>query len=262
MASPPSLTDGELVVLGRHPLASNAVFVAEVRSAGGPAVTVAYKPVDGERPLWDFPDGSLAAREVAAWRIDALGGFGLVPETVWRDGPAGPGSVQRWLGEPTSLCPTPVAVTPPGAVPEGNLVVLEGEDETGAPLLLSHPDDSRLRSMSVLDAVLNNSDRKGGHVLEHDGGLWGIDHGVSLHEDPKLRTVLWGWAGDPLTAGDLERLSRLDGELSRPEVVAELVELITPTEIEALRGRVESLLTTGSHPVPTGDWPAIPWPPL
>ena len=262
MAAPPSLHDGELAVLGRHPLASNLVLVAEVRAAGADPVTVAYKPVEGERPLWDFPDGNLAAREVAASRIDELGGFGLVPETVWRDGPLGPGAVQRWIGEITTPCPTPVSVDPPGRVPEGNIVVLEGEDAAGAPLLLSHPDDPRLRSMAVLDAVLNNSDRKGGHVLEHDGRLWGIDHGVGLHEEPKLRTVLWGWAGDPIPQEDLARLARLAAELDRPEVAAELMVLLTPCEVEALGARVESLLTYGTHPEPSGDWPSIPWPPL
>ena len=108
-----------------------------------------------------------------------------------------------------------------GAEP-GPVGVCEGEDAEGAPLLVSHPDDPRLRTMAVLDAVLNNSDRKGGHILEHDGRLWGIDHGVSLHEEPKLRTVLWGWAGEPLPEGDLARLARLDAELARPEVEAEL----------------------------------------
>ena len=262
MAAPPSLVGGDLVVLGRHPLASNAVFVAEVRAPDQPTVAVAYKPVDGERPLWDFPDGSLAAREVAASRIDALGGFDLVPPTVWRDGPAGAGAVQQWIGEITSLCPTPVTVTRPDEVPDGNLVVLEGEDEGGAPVLLSHPDDPRLRSMAVLDAVLNNSDRKGGHVLDHGGRLWGIDHGVSLHEEPKLRTVLWGWAGEPLPDSDLERLARLDAELARPEVEAELAGLITPTEVDALHRRVSRLLDRRTHPVPHGDWPPIPWPAL
>ncbi|WP_068258654.1 SCO1664 family protein [Janibacter limosus] len=262
MGTPPSLTDGELVVLGRHPLASNLVLVAEVRRADAPAVTVAYKPVDGERPLWDYPDGTLAAREVAASRIDAWGRFGLVPETVWRDGPLGPGAVQRWIGEVTSLCPTPVAVTPPDAVPDGNLVVLEGEDEGGRPLLLSHPDDPRLRSMAVLDAVINNSDRKGGHILSHDDRLWGIDHGVGLGAEPKLRTVLWGWAGEPIPQEDRDRLTHLVEALGREDVVAELTVLLTRLEVDALGARVEWLLTAGTHPEPSGEWPSIPWPPL
>lgn len=262
MAGPPSLVDGELAILGRHPLASNVVLVAEVRAAGHEPLLVAYKPVDGERPLWDFPDGTLAAREVPASVVDRLGGFDLVPETVWRDGPVGPGAVQRWVGDATSLCPTPVAVTPPEAVPDGNIVVLEGEDAEGAPLLVSHPDDPRLRTMAVLDAVLNNSDRKGGHILEHDGRLWGIDHGVGLHVEPKLRTVLWGWAGDPIQPADLERLSRLDAALDRAEVRAELTALITPVELAALAERVADLLGEGRHPEPSGEWPSIPWPPL
>ncbi|WP_238539336.1 hypothetical protein [Janibacter hoylei] len=116
--------------------------------------------------------------------------------------------------------------------------------------------------MAVLDAVLNNSDRKGGHILEHDGRLWGIDHGVGLHAEPKLRTVLWGWAGDPIQPADLERLSRLDAALDRAEVRAELTVLITPVELAALAERVADLLGEGRHPEPSGEWPSIPWPPL
>lgn len=258
----PTLPDGEITVLGRHPSASNIVLVAELRAADLEPVMVSYKPIAGERPLWDFPDGSLAAREVAAARIDRLGGFDLIPDTVLREGPAGPGSVQRWVGEVTTPARTPVAVTPPDEVPSGNLVVLAGEDEGGAPLLLSHPDDPRLRSMAVLDAVLNNSDRKGGHVLVVGDRLWGIDHGVSLHAEPKLRTVLWGWAGDPVTPEDSARLRALAAALEEEVVVEQLGTLITADEVEALRGRVAHLLATGTHPHPSEEWPSIPWPPL
>lgn len=262
MAQPSSLDGGELVVLGRHPRASNLVLVAEVRAPGAAPVTVAYKPVDGERPLWDFPDGTLAAREVAAHRVDELGGFGLVPPTVWRDGPLGPGSVQLWVGEVSTPDTSPVVISPPDGVPEGHLVVLEGEDEGGEPLLLSHPDDPRLRSMAVLDAVLNNSDRKGSHVLVDGTHLWGIDHGVSLHAEPKLRTVLWGWAGEPIASADITRLSRVAEGLQRSEVRDELGVLLTAAELAALELRVRTLLRTGTHPLPSSRWPAIPWPPL
>ncbi|MGO1167875.1 MAG: SCO1664 family protein [Janibacter sp.] len=258
----PTFARGEIAVLGRHPSASNVVLVAELRAADLEPVTVSYKPIAGERPLWDFPDGSLAAREVAASRVDTLGGFDLIPETVLREGPAGPGSVQRWIGEVTSPPVTPVAVTSPEDVPPGNIVVLAGEDESGAPLLVSHPDDPRLRSMAVLDAVLNNSDRKGGHVLAHGDRLWGIDHGVSLHVDPKLRTVLWGWAGDPLTDDDIARLGRLGAALDDEAVERELLDLLTAAEVAALHERVLELLASGVHPEPSGEWPAIPWPPL
>lgn len=262
MDTGPVLPEGEIAVLGRHPSASNIVLVAELRAADLEPVTVSYKPISGERPLWDFPDGSLAAREVAAALIDRLGGFDLIPDTVLREGPVGPGSVQRWVGEVTAPVSTPVAVTPPDEVPAGNIVVLAGEDEGGDPLLLSHPDDSRLRSMAVLDAVLNNSDRKGGHVLVHEGRLWGIDHGVSLHADPKLRTVLWGWAGDPIVPEDLSRLRTLAAALEETTVEEELLRLLTHEEVEALRGRVARLLATSTHPEPSEDWPSIPWPPL
>ena len=210
----------------------------------------------------------LAGREVASYRVSEALGWGLIPETVLRDGPLGPGMVQRWVVEPDDS-PELIDLFPLDGVPDGYLKVFTGYVEDAdapdgiAEVALAHADDPRLRRLAVLDVLINNADRKGGHVLTGpDGRVQGVDHGICLHAAPKLRTVLWGWAGDPLTAGDLECLSRLDGELSRPEVVAELVELITPTEIDALRGRVESLLTTGSHPAPTGDWPAIPWPPL
>lgn len=262
MDAGPVLPEGEIAVLGRHPSASNIVLVAELRTADLEPVTVSYKPIAGERPLWDFPDGSLAAREVAAARIDRLGGFDLIPDTVLREGPVGPGSVQRWVGEIEAPVSTPVAVTPPDEVPAGHLVVLAGEDEGGSPLLLSHPDDPRLRSMAVLDAVLNNSDRKGGHVLTHEGRLWGIDHGVSLHVDPKLRTVLWGWAGDLLTSEDTARLHRLAEALEEQEVERALLALLTADEVAALGERVADLLATGRHPEPSDEWPSIPWPPL
>ncbi len=256
------LPEGEIAVLGRHPSASNIVLVAELRARDLEPVTVSYKPIAGERPLWDFPDGSLAAREVAAAQIDRLGGFDLIPDTVLREGPVGPGSVQRWVGEVEAPVSTPVAVTSPEEVPSGNLVVLAGEDEGGSPLLLSHPDDPRLRSMAVLDAVLNNSDRKGGHVLVHEGRLWGIDHGVSLHADPKLRTVLWGWAGELLAPEDVVRLGHLADALEEPGAERALEALLTTDEVEALRTRVAGLLATGRHPEPSEEWPSIPWPPL
>lgn len=257
-----ALDEGDLVVLGRHPSASNVVTVAEVRRSHLEPVTVAYKPIAGERPLWDFPDGSLAAREVAASRIDTLAGFDLVPTTRLRDGPLGPGSVQRWVGHLPTQPGSPVTVTPPDEVPEGHIVVLAGQGEGGEPVVLSHPDDPRLRSMAVLDAVLNNSDRKGGHVLVHEDRVWGIDHGVSLHAEAKLRTVLWGWAGDPLTEEDIHRLTRLAGALDEPAVESDLLTLITAVELASLRQRTHDLLTGGVHPRPSGDWPSIPWPPL
>lgn len=257
-----ALRDGELELLGAHPRASNLAVLAEVVTDQR-RIPVIYKPVAGERPLWDFPDGTLAGREVATYVVSRLGGFDLVPETVLRDGPLGPGAVQRWVGEQPVTAPSPITVTDPDEVPTGYLTVLHGEDEVGDPVVVSHPDSAPLRSLAVLDAVLNNSDRKGSHVLDRDGATLGIDHGVCLHAEPKLRTVLWGWAGEPIADADLDRLRRLaeaiapgtDGE-------AELDELLTISEVAALRERVEALLSSGRHPQPSGDWPSVPWPPL
>lgn len=262
MTGSPLLT-GSLDLLGAHPDASNLAVLAELVD-GEDRLPVVYKPVQGERPLWDFPDGSLAAREVAAHVVSRLGGFDLVPETVLRDGPLGTGAVQRWVGEMPVTAPSPIVVSDPDAVPPAHLPVLQGEDERGRPVVVSHPDDAPVRSLAVLDAVLNNSDRKGSHVVRGDDGhLWGIDHGVCLHADPKLRTVLWGWAGEPLPDADLERLERLR-EAVRPgaDGEVELDELLTIAEVAALRDRVDRLLRSRTHPHPSGDWPAVPWPPL
>ncbi|NEE12343.1 SCO1664 family protein, partial [Streptomyces sp. SID7499] len=136
-----------------------------------------------------------------------------------------------------------------------------GEGKTA---LLVHADDARLRRLAVLDAVINNGDRKGGHLLPAPGGrLFGIDHGVTFNADDKLRTLLWGWAGEPLTEEALAVLGRLAGELSPGTALAtRMAELITPAELEALRERVAVLAKSGVHPRPSGQWPPIPWPPV
>ncbi len=256
------LAVGALEVLGRHPEASNVALL--VRVTGGPDELLAlYKPVRGERPLWDFPDGALAHREVAAFEISRSAGWDLVPPTVLREGAYGPGSLQQWIGRPPEVCPSPVAVTPPDELPGGYLPVLTAEAEDGRPLVVSHSSSPELRAMAVLDAVLNNSDRKGGHILLWEGRTYGIDHGVSLHEEPKLRTVLWGWAGDPLPESEVARLESLRRGLAEDAPLLEvLTDLLTMREINALRERCESLLRTGLHPDPGTDWPSVPWPPI
>ncbi|OKI63541.1 SCO1664 family protein [Streptomyces sp. MJM1172] len=257
------LTRGELTVRGRIREASNAVLLCSVTYEGVSADCV-YKPVKGERPLWDFPDGNLAQRERAAYLVSEATGWGLVPATVLRDGPYGEGMVQHWIEA--------------GETPEAGLLALvEGEEADdgwkpvafaevgeGRTALLVHADDPRLRRLAVLDAVINNGDRKGGHLLPApDGHLYGIDHGVTFHTEDKLRTLLWGWAGEPLTDEAREVLTSLDARLADGEPLAtRLAELITPVELAAVRGRVAHLLRTGVHPRPSGQWPAIPWPPV
>ena len=221
-----------------------------------------YKPVAGERPLWDFPDGTLAAREAAAYAVSAAGGFDLIPETVLRSGSMGWGSVQRWAGIPAEPLREVVDLVRTSQVEPGWLVGFEAEDMMGRPVAVVHREEPAMRSMAVLDVVLNNADRKGGHLgTDQDGRLWGFDHGLTCHAEPKLRTVLWGWAGEPLDPGDVARLGQLatslDGSLSQ-----DLAALLTRAEVRALRERVDDLLSTGRHPEHPVHRHGIPWPPL
>ncbi|MER5443037.1 SCO1664 family protein [Streptomyces sp. NPDC002790] len=256
---------GELHVEGQIREASNAVLVCTVTHEGREARCV-YKPVRGERPLWDFPDGNLARREVAAYEVSEALGWGLVPPTVLREGPYGEGMVQLWIDTPEE----------PGG--GGELLALVDREEPeegwkaigfaevgeGRTALLVHADDARLRRLSVLDAVINNGDRKGGHLLvDAEGRLFGIDHGVTFNAEDKLRTLLWGWAGEPLTGEAAGALEALRVALGAGESLAvRLGELITGVELEAVRERVAGLLKAGRHREPGGDWPAIPWPPV
>ncbi|MGI8888903.1 MAG: SCO1664 family protein [Nocardioidaceae bacterium] len=251
------LTDGSLELAGRLVSASNASFWGQV-TLDGISVPCIYKPVQGERPLWDFPTGTLAGRELAARLVSEMGGWGLVPPTVLRDGRYGLGMCQRWIDIDTEHAY--VDVVSAAFEQAGWIAVLEAEDHLSRPVLLVHRDTERLRDMAVFDAVINNADRKGGHVLvTADHMLWGCDHGVSFHEDNKLRTVLWGWADEPLRHSDLAQLERLsialDGALGEA-----LEPLLSEIEIETLGERVELLRAEDRMPIPDGSWPAIPWP--
>jgi hypothetical protein len=229
------LTSGELEVAGRLVEASNATLYCIV-SHGDTQAACVYKPVAGERPLWDFPNGTLAGREVAAYLVSQASGWGVVPPTVYRDGPFGPGMCQLWID----------------ADPEIDLVALARSSSNDG-----------LRAMAVFDAVINNADRKIGHLLPtRHGHLYGCDHGVSFAEEYKLRTVLWQWRGDPLADSDVEALTRLSGVIHDGELATQLRELLTDEEITATRIRVELLLSHRVHPYPPEDWPAVPWPPI
>ncbi len=266
------LTRGELEVEGRLVAASNASFLGRV-SLGGVVLSCIYKPVAGERPLWDFPAGTLAGREVSARLVSEAGGFGVVPPTVLREGQFGVGMCQQWIhADPGAE--TAAAVTVPEAPERPDLVdlvphdfrdpgwiaVLEAEDQHDRPVLLVHADHDRLRTMAVLDAVINNADRKGGHVLRGaDGSVYGCDHGVSFHEEPKLRTVLWGWAGERLRDVDREMLREL-GARCRSGLDDVLDRHLSRVEVNALAYRVDKLLQDDVMPRPEGRWPMIPWP--
>jgi uncharacterized repeat protein (TIGR03843 family) len=222
---------GTLRVTGRLIDASNATLYA-IAEFDSQEIVCIYKPIAGERPLWDFPDGCLAHREYAAYLVSEHLGFHVVPLTVLRDGPYGKGMAQEWIDIDESI-------------------------DLAQFFSIDHP---RLRSMALFDAVVNNTDRKIGHLLPVNSEIvYGCDHGVTFHVEDKLRTVLWQWAGDVLNANEIELLERavvaLQGELR-----VQLEELITAEEIDALAMRVNRLLAQGCFPHPSPDWPAVPWP--
>ena len=235
-----TLRDGDIDVIGRIVGSSNNAMLVEVtRRCPDPeppvVMAAVYKPTIGERPLDDFPDGTLSRREVAAWHLSEASGWGIVPPTVLRDGPFGEGMLQAFVE----------------ADPDVDVVAMVVED------------DPRLRRMAILDAVMNNTDRKGGHILPVDGGrhVHGVDHGVCFSSVPKLRTVLWGWRGEPLVADELAGVARirdaLDGALGPT-----LRSLLSRAEVRATVARADALLAAGRFPFPAADWPAIPWPPF
>jgi uncharacterized repeat protein (TIGR03843 family) len=257
------LTFGEIEVEGRLVDASNLALRAEL-TLDDIRTRVIYKPVQGERALWDFPDGTLAQREAAAFVLSAVGGWNIVPPTVLRDGPLGPGSVQLWVDVQESAQRLVEIVTRAELEP-GWLPVFEAELADGTEVVVVHADRPELASAAVFDAVINNADRKGSHlVLDERGSLWGFDHGVTCHADPKLRTVLWGWAGQEVPETELARLESLSRWLGTPgsPVSRTLAELLSPAEIEAVGRRISALLTTRKYPAPNSRGPAVPWPPL
>ncbi len=215
-------------VVGRFRRASNATFLART-TTGEPVI---YKPTAGERPLWDFPPDTLAAREALTYEVSEALGSGVVPETVLGDGPLGPGAVQRFV---------------------------EVDDDFEPIALLAGPDPV-LWPVAVLDLVCNNADRKAGHLMRAGGRIFGVDHGLTFHPEQKLRTVLWNFAGAPLPAGQVDALRRLaaalDGALG-----ARIGELLDAAAAVATRRRVAALLADPVHPPPPADRPALPWPP-
>ena len=224
------LHDGELRVVGRLVDASNATLLCDIGSEEEP-VQVIYKPIAGERALWDFPDGELAKREVAAFLLSKSLDYNIVQETIFRDGPFGLGSVQRWIDV----------------------------DESIDVVELAQSQDPLIRKMALFDVLINNTDRKFGHILPtHDGSVFGCDHGVSFHSEDKLRTVLWQFAGQPLTESELVDMSRILASLPQSGVA----EFLNEADQEALVRRIERVKSEATFPFPSEDWPAVPWPPF
>jgi uncharacterized repeat protein (TIGR03843 family) len=258
------LAFGQIKIEGRLVDASNLALRGELELDDIRA-RVIYKPVQGERSLWDFPDGTLASREAAAFVVSAVGGWDVVPPTVLREGPLGPGSVQLWVDAPAGASSSLIDVVTPTELAPGWLPVLAAQLADGTEVVVAHADRPELASAAVFDVVINNADRKGSSlVLDQCGSLWGFDHGISCHTDPKLRTVLWGWAGQPLPEAELGRLEALRGWLSTPDspLSLTLAGLLSPAEVDALSRRISGLLDTGCFPQPPSRGPAVPWPPL
>jgi len=253
---PEGFPTGELTLHGRVLPASNATFVGEL---GG--VRVVYKPIAGERPLWDFPDGTLAAREVAAYAVSEALGWNIVPPTVLGDGPHGPGMVQLWRDEVEDQ--SPVDIVGEGEVPDGFRHVFDGLDAHDQAVSLVHEDSASLRRMALFDVVVNNADRKGGHVLPMpDGHRFGVDHGLTFHVEHKLRTVLWGFVAEPITDDEAAGLRRLGAAL-QGDLGATLADLLADDEVATTSRRLSRLLARGAFPAPaTSAYPVIPWPPF
>jgi uncharacterized repeat protein (TIGR03843 family) len=252
-----SLHQGEISIEGRLIEASNATFYGRVGPSEG-SIECIYKPIRGERPLWDFPDGSLAGREVAAHAISQASGWDIVPPTVMRDGPFGTGMCQAWID--IDDCEL-VDVVPYASTPDGFLHVLDAEDRRGQAVSLVHADLVDLQRMALFDIIVNNADRKGGHVLSTPSHIYGVDHGVCFHVEHKLRTVLWGWAGEPIPDALLGELDMLRERFAAGALAAELADLVRPDEISTTGRRLERLLHAKAFPAPpSGGWPAIPWP--
>jgi hypothetical protein len=225
------LTEGELKLHGLLPRASNYTFLGEVALDGTSALVV-YKPRDGEAPLWDFPEGTLCLREVAAYVVSEAIGWGIVPMTVLRDGPHGIGAVQIFVEHDPALHYLSLGPSSPYA------------DE--------------FRRIAAFDVVTNNADRKSGHCLiSREGGpVFVVDHGVSFHEETKLRTVIWDFAGEPVPDKLASDIRSFAGSL--PD---SLGELLSAEEIDAMRARIDALLDEGVFPHPKSR-SAYPWPPV
>jgi uncharacterized repeat protein (TIGR03843 family) len=217
---------GDLEIIGRLVDASNASLLCKLPNE----LKVIYKPIAGERPLWDFPDGNLASREVAAFYISEVGEFSVVPKTVLREGPFGIGAIQQWIET----------------------------SEAADVIAMAQSDNPQIRNLALFDIVINNADRKFGHILiTPDEQIFGCDHGVSLHEENKLRTVIWQFAEQKLT---LEEIAKLKDLLSKVDLKY-LAQFLSTEEIEAFLRRVRNLIEDGRFSSPNPNWPAVPWPP-
>jgi uncharacterized repeat protein (TIGR03843 family) len=228
------LEHGEIELKGQFTLGSNYTFFVTVRHDGREMQAV-YKPRRGEQILWDFPEASLAGREVAAYLVSEALGFCFVPITILRDGPFGHGSLQQYIEHN----------------PNQHYFTLQSADRP------------RLREVALFDLLVNNADRKGGHILlqKRTRKLYLIDHGLCFHSEDKLRTVIWDFAGEAMPAGLVASLKRFKSVLHLGLSLA-LQPYLTTQELDALAARTEALLANPVFPQPPDDRRSFPYPPL
>ncbi len=242
-----ALQKGEITLQGQFLRGSNYTFLANVNFPGQAEIPVVYKPTRGEQPLWDFPSGTLAKREVVAYLVSEALSWELVPPTIYRrKGPLGPGSVQKYVEHD----------------PDYHYFNFESVDR------------QRLRPVMLFDLLINNADRKGSHVLiDQNGHLWLIDHGLCFHEEDKLRTVIWDFAGEDIPSALIDDLRRLVVNLEtplsfepqpgeEPSFGQEIRHFLSPAEIRALTQRTRGLIDRGCFPPPVSNRRAYPWPPV
>jgi len=225
-----TLSIGDIKVIGRLIDASNATLMGEIVTLNS-SIKVIYKPIAGEKPLWDFQDGNLAFREYCAFLVSELADFNIVPATILRDGPFGLGMVQQWIEI----------------------------DKTVDVVEFGQSEDSQLRKLALFDSIINNTDRKYGHLLiDSHEKLFGCDHGVSFHSQNKLRTVIWQFAGEKFTTEEMALLERT----REVDFNGVFENYLTDIEISAFSDRINTLIASGTFPLPSDEWPAIPWPPV
>ncbi len=227
---------GQMELEGLMPWSSNYTFLVNLALENKDPLLAIYKPGDGERPLWDFPERTLAHREFISYLVSLILGWPSIPLTILREGPHGLGSVQYFV---------------------------EAEYEAHYFNMRDVPAFAEdFRRMALFDYIINNADRKGGHCLKgQDGKIWAIDHGLTFHTDPKLRTVIWEFCDDPIPSALLEDLTHLQNLLKNAELVQILADSITLAEIRAFQKRINMLTSSGQFPR-LGSGRNVPFPPI
>ena len=250
------LSTGEIEIEGLIPDSTNGALKLLI-TKGDEQIAAIAKPDVSIRPLWDFPNMDLNKREYATFLFDRKLKLGFVPETVIRDiSGIGNALVQHWIRETENDL---IIVQSPDNIPKSYLRVLQGYDELNKLITLAHKDDQDLRKLCLIDLIINNADRKGNHLItDGNNKMWAIDHGVSWHEEPKIRTVLWGWINQEFNDGDLDLLSLAKSTLE--DWLANDFQYLEKSEIECALERLDELVKNKRFPAPGSEWPAVPWP--